>query len=279
VVTARNYTRQATISRALQRRQLPASLADIPGIDTAIAYEPCGEGQIVGGDFYDLFPLGDRRWCFLLGDVCGHDLEAMSVTGLARHLVRLLAREGHGVESLLDKLNVAMAEESAEAVASEGEEAGQRFLSLLYGELEPDPVTGCVHCTLASAGHPLPLRLSADGSVTPAADPQMLLGIDKQAEFHANSFDLAPGETLVCVTDGVTERRRDDRQLDDDDGLAEVLRGCAGLGAKAVVERVRQAAHDFSTKPIEDDLAVLALEAVPVLEGRAGKRPAVRGSV
>ncbi|MFI0778510.1 SpoIIE family protein phosphatase [Streptomyces sp. NPDC021212] len=263
VATARQYTQQATISRALQRRQLPVSLAHIPGVDTAIVYEPHGEGQTVGGDFYDLFPMGGRRWCFLLGDVCGSDPEAMSVTGLARHLVRLLAREGHGVESVLTRLNQALVEEEAEAAALGGDQSRARFLSLLYGELEPDPDSGGAHCVLASAGHPLPLRLSTDGTVAPAALPQMLLGIDDEPDFHADSLDLAPGETLLCVTDGVTERRDGNRQLDDDDGLAEILRGCAGLGAKAVAERVRQAAHEFGTEPIDDDLAVLVLEAVP----------------
>ncbi|MGO4420498.1 SpoIIE family protein phosphatase, partial [Streptomyces sp. MCAF7] len=82
--------------------------------------------------------------------------------------------------------------------------------------------------------------------------------------FHADNFDLALGETLLCVTDGVTERRSGNRQLDDDDGLADILRGCVGLGAKAVAERVRRAAHDFGPEPIDDDLAVLVLEAVPV---------------
>ncbi|WP_211126282.1 SpoIIE family protein phosphatase [Streptomyces yatensis] len=266
VATARQYTRQATISRALQRRQLPMSLAHIPGVDTAIVYEPHGEGQTVGGDFYDLFPMGDRRWCFLLGDVQGSDPEAMSVTGLARHLVRLLAREGHGVESVLNRLNQALVEEEAEATEIDGEQSRPRFLSLLYGELEPDPDEGSARCTLASAGHPLPLRLTIDGTVAPAASPQMLLGIDENPDFHADTLDLAPGETLLCVTDGVTERRNGVRQLDDDDGLSDILRDCVGLGAKAVAERVRRATYDFSPEPIDDDLAVLVLEAVPTVE-------------
>ncbi|MFI0766643.1 SpoIIE family protein phosphatase [Streptomyces sp. NPDC021218] len=266
VATARQYTRQATISRALQRRQLPMSLAHIPGVDTAIVYEPHGEGQTVGGDFYDLFPMGDRRWCFLLGDVQGSDPEAMSVTGLARHLVRLLAREGHGVESVLNRLNQALVEEEAEATEIDGEQSRPRFLSLLYGELEPDPEGGSARCTLASAGHPLPLRLTTDGTVAPAASPQMLLGIDENPDFHADTLDLAPGETLLCVTDGVTERRNGVRQLDDDDGLSDILRACVGLGAKAVAERVRRATYDFSPEPIDDDLAVLVLEAVPTVE-------------
>ena len=272
VHTARQYTRQTTISRALQRRQLPTSLASIIGVDTAIVYEPHGEGQTVGGDFYDIFPMGERRWCFLLGDVQGKDPEAMSVTGLARHLVRLLAREGHGVESVLGRLNAAMAEESAEAVEVGGELAGPRFLSLLYGELEVDPGVAGAHCTVATAGHPPPLRLFVDGRVEAVSDPQMLLGIDEGAEFQASSFDLAPGETLLCVTDGVTERRCGTWQLDDNDGLADVLRDGLGLGAKALAEHVRRAAHDFGTGPVEDDLSVLVLQAVA---GTAGARPRV----
>ncbi|MEU8976024.1 SpoIIE family protein phosphatase [Streptomyces monashensis] len=264
VATARQYTRQAAISLALQRRQLPPSLARIPCVDTAIVYEPHGEGLTVGGDFYDLFPMGERRWCFLLGDVCGSDPEAMSITGLARHLVRLLAREGHGVESVLTRLNEALVEEDTEAAAVGGEQAMPRFLSLLYGELEPSSATGGARCRLASAGHPPPLRLTTDGSVVPAASPQILLGIDQDHRFHADTFALAPGETLLCVTDGVTERRCGKRQLDDDDGLADILHDCLGLGAQAVAERVRQATHDFSTEPMEDDVAILVLEAVPI---------------
>ncbi|MEV6563207.1 SpoIIE family protein phosphatase [Streptomyces kronopolitis] len=262
VYTARQYTRQTTISLALQRRQLPASLASIVGVDTAIVYEPHGEGQTVGGDFYDVFPMGDRRWCFLLGDVQGKDPEAMSVTGLARHLVRLLAREGHGVESVLSRLNLAMAEESAEAVEQGGEQASSRFLSLLYGELEVEPGVPGARCTVATAGHPPPLHMFVDGTVEAASEPQMLLGIDEGTEFQASSFTLAPGETLLCVTDGVTERRSGNWQLDDNDGLMEVLRDGMGLGAKALAEHVRRAAHDFGTGPVEDDLSVLVLQAV-----------------
>ncbi|MET8745233.1 SpoIIE family protein phosphatase [Streptomyces sp. NPDC004728] len=261
VFTARQYTRQRAISAVLQRRQLPAKLARIAGVDTAVVYEPHGEGQTVGGDFYDIFPMGKGRWCFLLGDVQGKDPEAMSITGLARHLVRLLAREGHGVESVLGRLNIAMAEESAEAYALGGEQPGPRFLSLLYGELTVAPGRAGAGCTVASAGHPPPLHLFADGRVEPASEPQMLLGIDEGAEFRASTFDLAPGETLLCVTDGVTERRCGNWQLDDNDGLADILRQGMGLGARALAEHVRRAAHDFGVGPVEDDLSVLVLQA------------------
>lgn len=266
LVTARQYTRQTSISRALQRRQLPSSLGSLPGVESAIVYEPHASGQTVGGDFYDLFPTGDGRWCFLLGDVQGKDVEAMSVTGLTRHLVRLLARQGHGVESVLGWLNAVMAEDAAEAVSAAGEGARPRFLSMVYGELVPDPQAGGALCTLASAGHPIPLQMSAGGDVSAVTRPQLLLGIDEDADFSADSFHLAPGETLLCVTDGVTERRHGRHLLDDDDGLARILGDCAGMGAMAVAERVRQATHDFSPDPVEDDLAVVVLHAAQLGE-------------
>ncbi len=107
----------------------------------------------------------------------------------------------------------------------------------------------------------------------PASDPQMLLGIDEGTEFHASTFALAPGETLLCVTDGVTERRCGNRQLDDNDGLVGVLREGLGLGANALAEHIRRAAHDFGTGPVEGDLSVLVLQAVtpkpgPVVQAR-----------
>ncbi len=285
VATARKYAHQTTISRVLQRRQLPPSLPVIPGMEAAVVYEPRAEGQEVGGDFYDLFPIADHRWSFLLGDVCGSDPEAMSVTGLARHLVRLLAREGHGVAWVLGRLNAALTEESAEAELFAGEYAPPRFLSLLYGELQPASTSGGVFFEVGSAGHPLPLRLRTDGSVTAVAAPQMLLGIDRNTTFSTDSFLLAPGEALLCVTDGVTERRNGRRQLDDHDGLARILRDCAGLGAKAMAECVRRATHEFSPEPPDDDLAVLVLEAVPQWSPVAagwvpmpGERPGVHGS-
>jgi serine phosphatase RsbU (regulator of sigma subunit) len=102
----------------------------------------------------------------------------------------------------------------------------------------------------------------------------LLLGIDENTAFTSEAFCLAPGETLLCVTDGVTERRSGGRLLDDDDGLSAILRDCEGLGAMAVAERVRRATHDFGPEPVEDDIAVLVLHAVPGAGPGPGHQPA-----
>ncbi|MFE4535913.1 SpoIIE family protein phosphatase [Streptomyces scopuliridis] len=284
---ARRYTRQVTISRVLQRGLLPSQVARIPGIASSLVYEPSDDG-LAGGDFYDVFPCppGDR-WCFMLGDVQGSGPEAAVVTGLARPWLRLLAREGYRVGAVLDRLNRLLLDNATEAAesaplmvaasatsAASGvsspsatpsppSESGQpRFLSLLYGELMPLPgAGGAVRCTLASAGHPLPLLLRPDGTVRPAAEPQLLLGVVEQVAFESSTFDLEPGDTLLCVTDGVTERRSGRRMLDDGDGLARALAGCVGLTAQGVAERIRQVVHGFDETPPEDDVALLVLQA------------------
>ncbi|MFJ2947394.1 SpoIIE family protein phosphatase [Streptomyces sp. NPDC087226] len=269
---ARQYSRQATISAVLQRGLLPGAVAEIPGVRSALVYEPCDKGG-PSGDFYDLFHAGQGRWCFAVGDVQGKGPEAAVVIGLVRPWLRLLAREGYRVADVLDRLNQLLLDDATEAAdaaaralvaagarpTAPGDGPQTRFLSLLYGELVPFP--GGVRCTLASAGHPLPLLLAPDGSVGAVAQPQTLIGVVDDATYTSETFEMYSGDTLLCVTDGVTERRSGSRQFDDGDGLATALSGCAGMHAEPIAERITQLVHEFGGRPPADDLALLVLQA------------------
>ncbi|WP_204049041.1 PP2C family protein-serine/threonine phosphatase [Microbispora siamensis] len=246
---ARLYAQQAAANRALQRSLLPPDEPTTPGLDFHVIYEPAGENNEVGGDFYDLFPIADGVWRFAIGDVCGTGPEAAAVTGLARHTLRLLAREGYGVAAVVGRLN--------QAILEEGERA--RFLTLLHGQITVVPEG--LDIRLVSAGHPEALRLRPNGLVEVVASPQSLLGVFPEAKFQEDSLRLAPGDVLLGVTDGVTERRSGDRLLDDDGGLAKLLEECVDLSARAVAERIRRAVQDFAPEPSADDLAILVLRA------------------
>ncbi|MFG2646937.1 SpoIIE family protein phosphatase [Streptomyces sp. NPDC048436] len=273
ISAARRYQRQATISQVLQRGLLPSSVAEIPGVRSGVVYEPRDKGG-PGGDFYDVFQAGKGRWCFALGDVQGKGVEAAVVIGLARPWLRLLAREGYEVAEVLDRLNQLLLDDATEAadaaaaavVAVAGGQgvptdgATSRFLSLLYGELVPIDGGG-IRCTLASAGHPLPLVLSPDGTVREPVSSQLLLGVIDDVTYTSETFDLRTGDTLLCVTDGVTERRTGRHMFDDEDGLATAFASCAGLDAVLVAERIKRLVHEFSDRPPDDDLAVLVLQA------------------
>lgn len=244
---ARLYSERMAISQSLQRSLLPPELPQIPGVEVEVIYRAAGEGNEVGGDFYDLFPIRDGAYGFAIGDVCGTGPEAAAVTGLARHALRLLAREGFGGPAVLERLNAAILDEGARS----------RFLTLLYGELWPQE-DGSAILKIVCAGHPLPLRLRQDGTVEPSAEPQPLLGVMDDLELYEQTITLDPGDVLLCVTDGVTERREGTRMLGDD-GLADVLTTCTGLTAGAVAARVLRAVERFAAEPASDDMAILAM--------------------
>jgi PAS domain S-box-containing protein len=244
---ARLYSERTAISQSLQRSLLPPELPLIDGVEVEVIYRAAGEGNEVGGDFYDLFPISDGAYGFAICDVCGTGPNAAAVTGLARHALRLLAREGLSGPAVLERLNSAILDEGARS----------RFLTLLYGELRPQE-DGSAELKVVCAGHPLPLRLRQDGTVEPAAEPQPLLGVMDDLELYEQTVTLDPGDVLLCVTDGVTERREGTRMLGDD-GLADVLTTCTGLTAGAVAARIMRAVERFASDAPSDDMAILAM--------------------
>jgi serine phosphatase RsbU (regulator of sigma subunit)/anti-sigma regulatory factor (Ser/Thr protein kinase) len=275
---ARLYERQQATSQALQHSLLPPELPVIPGVELAAQYEAAGEANEVGGDFYDIFPVdaahagdGDEtvnRWRFAIGDVCGTGPEAAAVTGLARNSLRILAAEGHDVAEVTGRLN--------RLILNEGTRG--RFITLLHGEIRLKGPGEPARLSLVCAGHPPPLLLRADSSGDapgsgaaadgqlalpfPAAGSQILLGVTDDATFEADEISLYPGDVLMAVTDGVTERRDDcGRLLDDDGGLARMLATCRSLSATGVAARIGRAVSEFGSEPSADDMAILVLRA------------------
>ena len=255
---ARLYSDQLRASRALQRSLLPPRLPEIRGLDVAAGYQAAGKGNEVGGDFYDIFPAGPDRWRFAIGDVCGKGLEAAAVTGLTRHALRILAREGHDVPAVLERLNSILLDEGS-AVP---------FVTLIHGEIVVTARRAAVG--LVCAGHPAPLLLTADGAVRPAAGAQPLLGVLDHATFERETCELRPGDVLLCVTDGITERRCGDQLLDDDNGLRRLLGDCRGLSAGAIAARLQRQAVEYCPDPPGDDMALL------VFRGQLVEQPGSR---
>jgi serine phosphatase RsbU (regulator of sigma subunit)/anti-sigma regulatory factor (Ser/Thr protein kinase) len=243
---ARAHAELHAAGLALQRSLLPAALLDMPGVDIGVVYEPAGEGDAAGGDFYDLFPVGNGRWCFMVGDVCGKGAEAAALTGMARHSVRALMRAGFSIASTLERLNAAILEE--------GELA--RFVTLACGTLQPTD-GGRMLLRLVCAGHPPPF-LVGEGEVRRLGRPQPLLGVVDAVAYVDEEYILGRGDLLVTLTDGVLERRNGAIMLDDE-GVVLELDAARSLSAQAVADRLRRTVVEFAPEPHRDDLAVLAL--------------------
>jgi PAS domain S-box-containing protein len=244
VDNARLFSERAYIARTLQQSLLPAELPDIPGIEAAARFRPTGEGNEVGGDFYDLFESGGRGWTVVMGDVCGKGPDAAAVTALARYTLRAAAMRERLPSRSLGLLNEALLRQRSD----------RRFCTVAYAYLEP--LSEGARIGFASGGHPLPLLLRADGSVQPVGEPGTLLGVLPDPTFEDRSLALAPGDALVFYTDGVIEGRGHDL---DEDGLVHLVAACAGEGADAIAARVEDAAVAAQDGTPRDDIAVLVL--------------------
>jgi len=264
---ARLYGERAAVARTLQRSLLPPVLPDVPGIDIAARYVAAGEGNEVGGDFYDCFPTRDGDWAVVIGDVCGKGAEAAAVTALARYTVRASAMlHSDHPQVVLQDLNDAIRRESP----------ASRFCTVLYVALgmEGDRVKGCV----ASGGHPLPLILRSDGRVETAGLPGTLLGILPDPEIRPQELVLRPGDSLILYTDGVIEAS----PLDDRFGpehLARCVSECHGRAPVAIARHIEDAVLAVQGGTVRDDVAVLVLRVSPHLRAPfVAERPGVAAS-
>jgi PAS domain S-box-containing protein len=250
VDNARLFSERAYIARTLQQSLLPSELPDIPGIEAAARFRPTGEGNEVGGDFYDLFESGGRGWTVVMGDVCGKGPDAAAVTALARYTLRAAAMRERLPSRSLGLLNEALLRQRDD----------RRFCTVAYAYLEP--LAEGARIGFASGGHPLPLLLRADGTVQAVGEPGTLLGVLPDPSFEDRSLALAPGDALVFYTDGVIEGRGANGALDEE-GLADLVATCAGAGADAIAARIEDAAVSAQEGEPRDDIAVLVLRVTP----------------
>jgi serine phosphatase RsbU (regulator of sigma subunit) len=252
ISNAQLYDRERTIARTLQRSLRPGGLPPVPGLSAAVRFRPAGEGIELGGDFYDLFSAGDGAWTALIGDVQGKGPDAAAVTALARHTMRAAAAYESRPSGVLALLHHALREQT-------GDEG--RFCTVCYAHLRTHP--GKVILELACGGHPLPLVIAPDGSVTPVGQLGTLLGSDIAPLLTDVTVELGPGEVLVFYTDGVTEVRRRRQEVFGHNELVDLLKTCAGLPPDAVADRVEAAVLAASEGRLRDDMAILTFGPTP----------------
>jgi hypothetical protein len=251
------FAERTRVANALSESLLPPLLPNLPGVDAAARYRPSGagapgRGNLVGGDFYDLFEIGPGRFGLLLGDVSGVGPEAAALTGVARYTVRAVAEAEKTPRAVLTRLN--------EALLRLGSD---RFLTAVYATLEPKD-DGVVHITLSSGGHPPALVLRDDESVEVLdRDTGVLLGVFPTIELTDHDVVLNPGDALVLVTDGVLEARDDDGRQFGLERLNELLSTCGGRSAEGIARRIERSVLDHRGERADDDLAVVVLRASP----------------
>jgi PAS domain S-box-containing protein len=247
---ARLHGDRTHIAQTLQRSLLPPRLPRIEGFEIAARYRAVGEGNQVGGDFYDVFQRTDSSWIVALGDVCGKGPEAAALTALARYTLRAAAISDGAPQILMASLNEAILRDQP------GEGAGDRYMTAITGCLDLDPVHPIL--TIGSAGHPPPVLVRADGTGEIVDVGGRALGLLPGIDVGSRKVELQPGDALLLYTDGVLDAGAPQRPLELDELVAAATGASRGPAAE-MAQAVERAALNRAAGAPRDDIAIVVL--------------------
>lgn len=261
---AQSTAAHVAVSQALQQALLPRALPMVPGLDFAAEYLPASSGSDVGGDFYDVLTVDPSNWLVSIGDVCGKGARAAARTGLVRDVLRVLVRGDRSLPRAVERLNEVMIEagDPLQFCTLAAAMVSRRHRGTGGPDRSHGTSRGGLDVELVLAGHVQPVLVRADGTAELIGTFGTAVGLVPTVRLTCTRHRLDPGDTLLVYTDGVTERRRGREQFGAE-RLLTVAARAAGRPAVQVVGAVREAVERFSTEPLDDDVALLAVRAAP----------------
>jgi serine phosphatase RsbU (regulator of sigma subunit)/anti-sigma regulatory factor (Ser/Thr protein kinase) len=240
--TRQRFEQELEVARLIQQNFLPKQLPDLPGWQVAAYYRPARE---VGGDFYDVIPLPNGQWGFVVGDVTDKGVPAALVMAATRSVLRASAQRLVDPGAVLERVNEHLCPDMPPKM----------FVTCLYGVLEP--TTG--RFRFANAGHDLPYVKTAEGSVELRARG-MPLGLMPGMGYEEKETVLAPGDSLLLHSDGVVEAHS---SAGDMFGFPRLKQAVATYpGGAELIDRVLTdlRAHTGEDAEQEDDITMVTLE-------------------
>lgn len=241
---ARIHDERHKVARTLQASLLPPALPKVEGVGFAAEYVPTGSE--VGGDFYDVVPSGPESWVVVVGDVSGKGVQAATVTGLVRDVIRILVDDGKPMTEILCRVNKTLVQRG-----------GGRYCTLAMAEVTRER-DGVLRVCLHLAGHDRAVLVHADGKTAFVGEGGTALGLLESITSPDTEVILQPGDSLIFYTDGVTERRRG-RELFGTARLRDAAGPLAGYPAEVMAARLRSTTINFSVEEPRDDIAILVL--------------------
>src|SRR5437763_4018051 len=222
-------------------RLAPGDLPAIEGFEVGQVYES-GEG-LMAGDFYDLHGLANGRLAAVIGDVAGHGIEPSITAFQVKYLLRVFLRQYRDPAQALEELNLVL------SATGRPEE----LVSLCVAVIDTKAGT----MRYSSAGHPA-AYVWHDGDVQPLRATGPLLTLDPKGSYFSKEMPLERGNLLLLYTDGLAEARAGEA-LFGEERIAGILRRDAGQDARTLCKTLLEAARDFASAPLTDDVAILAV--------------------
>jgi len=227
--------------KAWAARLAPEHLPDLNGFEIGRVYQ-AGSG-LMAGDFFDVFRISRSRVAAVIGDVAGHGIESSITAFQAKYLLRVFLRQFRDPAQALEELNSQMS----------AMDRGEEFISLAVIVFDTD--AGALR--YASAGHPA-AQLWHDREVRPLTSTGALLMLDPGSTYYSREIPLQVGDLCFLYTDGLAETR-DGSEMFGEERIANTLRRDPGIAPDVLCKTLLEAARDFASGAIADDVAILAI--------------------
>jgi len=239
--------KELEVARVIQRRLLPQSVPKPAFADLAVYFSPAYE---VGGDYYDFFPLADRRLSFVIADVSGKGLAAAFIMAELKGIFESLAGVVGDPGQLLAKANDVL-RKSLEK---------NRFVSASYGVIDPQDLT----LRIARAGH-MPFFISRSERMETYIPPGLVLGAADEPLFSEKmkeiSILLHSGDIIVFITDGISEAKNLIGNEFGYERLQSIVQSNRDAAAEPLLHRIVDEIKAFANQPVQhDDITLLVIK-------------------
>jgi len=243
-VEKQRQDRELQIAREIQQSLFPESWPELPGFDLAAESRACYQ---VGGDYYDIIPLGNGRVVLAVADVSGKSTPASILMASIHASLRALVGSAPAA-TLMARLNELL-------VAST---QANKYVTMLYAELDLE----ARRLAYVNAGHVPPYLLRRDGGLERLTAGGTAVGLLGGQSYEVGEVGLEPGDVVAMVTDGVTEAMSPADEEFGDERAVSALRRLADKPAKEMIEGLQEAVASW-TGPAgcSDDLTALVLKA------------------
>jgi len=215
----------------------------LEGVEVATYFQP---SRSLGGDLYDLVPLGEGRFGVAIGDISGKGTPAAILMASLYASFRSLTRGQLSLPDLMSRLNNLLKENVGPG----------RYATFFYAVFDP----AALEMRYSNAGHFPPLLLRADSDPMLLAEGGIVLGYIPDSGYREGVISLQPGDVVVFYTDGLVEAHNEGGEEFGEERIADIATTLIGHSAQEVLDGLREAVHHHSGGgPPEDDLTLVVL--------------------
>ncbi|MCK4815630.1 serine/threonine-protein phosphatase, partial [bacterium] len=232
----------------------------LPNIDVAAVSLPT---ELLGGDFLDTIRLESENESFTLGififDVMGHGTKSMQIKALTKKIFGQFFEHWIDDHSGVDmmKPHLFMTALNKELL-NDCQSAGM-FITSFYGVIDPKEKV----MTYTSAGHDPPILVKSQGEYIHFDVTELIIGADKDVEYHEEKVTIVPGDTLILYSDGITEVCDDRGEMFEREGLVQAVQQAYTTSAKEIVNQIfRSLRSHVQVGSITDDLSIAVFKIV-----------------